>query len=133
MYVPSWYESIAAIIAELYDNANNVAEKVKESVVATDKQNELIKTASKNIDNLDDNIMALTGNIATMDDRLEVLRGANDTIVDNISHLSATSEEVTASADLAREFSEKNQDSFVEARNLLSDVVSSAEKLEKYL
>ncbi len=126
-------ESIAAIIAELNDNANEVAEKVQESVVAADKQNELINSASKNIEALDENIMSLTGSIATMDGRLEVLRGANDTIVENISHLSATSEEVTASADVAKDSSEKNQDSFVEARNLLSDVVKSAERLNRYL
>lgn len=126
-------ESIAAIIAELNDNANEVAEKVQESVVAADKQNELINSASKNIEALDENIMSLTGSIATMDDRIEVLRGANDTIVENISHLSATSEEVTASADVAKDSSEKNQDSFVEARNLLSDVVKSAERLNRYL
>ncbi|MBQ2745780.1 MAG: hypothetical protein IJF37_09255 [Lachnospiraceae bacterium] len=126
-------ESIAAIITELNENANEVADKLQDSVVAMNKQNELIKTTSENIDILGGNINSLSNNVSVMDDRIEALRNANDTIVENISHLSATSEEVTASADVAKDFSEKSKESFGEARNLITDVSQTAEKLEKYL
>lgn len=126
-------ESIAAIITELNENANEVADKLQDSVVAMNKQNELIKTTSENIDILGGNISSLSNNVSVMDDRIEALRNANDTIVENISHLSATSEEVTASADVAKDFSEKSKESFGEARNLITDVSQTAEKLERYL
>ncbi len=126
-------ESIAAIIGELNENANQVAEKVQSSVNATNQQNELLDVASGHFEVLDTNIVSLTNNISTMDGMIENLYQANDTIVENISQLSATSEEVTASTDMAAEFSEKNAKNFSEAKDRLTEVVNVTKNLEKYM
>ncbi len=126
-------ESIAAIIAELNENANQVAQKVQESVNATNKQNELLDVASGHFEVLDSNITSLTNNISTMDGMIDNLYQSNDTIVENISQLSATSEEVTASTDMAAEFSEKNAKNFSKAKDRLTEVVNVTKGLEKYM
>ncbi len=126
-------ESIAAIIVELNENANQVAQKVRESVNATNQQNELLDVASGHFEVLDSNITALTDNISTMDGMIENLYQSNDTIVENISQLSATSEEVTASTDMAAQFSEKNAMNFSKAKERLTEVVNVTKNLDKYM
>ena len=126
-------ESIAAIIAELNENANQVAQKVQESVNATNQQNELLDVASGHFEVLDSNITALTDNISTMDGMIDNLYQSNDTIVENISQLSATSEEVTASTDMAAQFSEKNAMNFSRAKERLTEVVNVTKNLDKYM
>ena len=126
-------ESIASIIAELNENANQVAQKVQESVNATNQQNELLDVASGHFEVLGSNITSLTDNISIMDGMIDNLYQSNDTIVENISQLSATSEEVTASTDMATEFSQKNTKNFSKAKERLTEVVNVTKNLEKYI
>lgn len=126
-------ESITAIIKQLNENANQAAEKVQSSVAATTRQNELLDVASGHFEVLDKNIISLTNNISTMDGMIENLYRANDTIVENISQLSATSEEVTASTDMAAEFSEKNAKNFSAVKERLVEVIGVTRNLDKYM
>lgn len=125
-------ESIAAIIAQLDETANMAAQRVKESVVAADRQNEYLEKAVNQFELLDDNIVSLSSHIQGMDGQVQGLMESNNSIVENISQLSATSEEVTASADLAAEVSERNKERFVETKNLLAEVVETTKKLDVY-
>lgn len=125
-------EHIAAIIQELNNTANEVAQHVVSSINATDKQNEFLDAASKHFTLLDSNINGLSKDIQEMDDKIGDLMQSNNFIVESISQLSATSEEVTASAELATELSEKNKDRFVQTKQLMDDVVDTTKKLDKY-
>jgi len=125
-------ESIAAIIEELNKKANVVAERVESSVLATDKQNEYLNVASKQFTVLDNNIASMSSNVKAMDTNISDLMNSNNFIVESISQLSATSEEVTASADLATELSEQNNEKFVQAKQLLGQVVETTHQMDKY-
>lgn len=125
-------ESISGIITQLDETANTAAERVRESVAAADRQSQYLEEAVKRFDVLDENIVSLSSHIKSMDGQVHGLRESNNYIVESISQLSATSEEVTASADLAAEVSEQNRERFVETKNLLADVVDTTKKLDVY-
>lgn len=125
-------ESITVILTELNNRANMVAERVVSSITATDKQNEFLDVASKHFTVLDKNINSLASDIKEMDNKLADLMNSNNFIVESISQLSATSEEVTASAELATDLSGKNKERFIQTKELLDEVVETTRKLDKY-
>ena len=57
---------------------------------------------------------------------------ANNEIVENITHLSAASQEITASAAESSDISVQNLNNSEEAQRLLNDILMTSEKLEKY-
>lgn len=57
---------------------------------------------------------------------------SNNAIVDSINQLSAASEEVAASMDMAVELSNNNMSITHEAKNLVDSLVASTKELEKY-
>ena len=64
---------------------------------------------------------------------LTSLSAANNQIVENIMHLSATTEEVTASSTQAADLSVRNLDNAENTKNLLNDVLQVSDKLKKYM
>lgn len=61
------------------------------------------------------------------------LSSANNQIVDNIMHLSATTEEVTASSAQAAELSVKNLHNAEQTKELLDGVISTSHQLDQYV
>ena len=64
---------------------------------------------------------------------LEDLSYANTEIVNNITHLSATTEEVTASAIQSSDLTEENFRNSQEAKDILDGVLSVSHQMDKYL
>lgn len=126
-------ENIANILSELSDNAQAAAEAVERSVAATGAQDEMIGIASESFGAMNENVNELISDIGEIDDMLTSLSEANNQIVENIMHLSATTEEVTASSVQAADLSVQNLDNAENTKNLLGSVLDVSYQLDKYI
>ena len=126
-------ESIAAILKELSDNAGAAAEAVERSVQAAGAQDEMIGMASESFGDMNRNVSGLIADIGEIDAMLNQLSGANNQIVENIMHLSATTEEVTASSVQAADLSVKNLGNAENTKRLLDEVLKVSYQLDKYM
>ncbi|MCI5874925.1 MAG: methyl-accepting chemotaxis protein [Roseburia sp.] len=126
-------ENIANILAELSDNAQAAAEAVERSVAATGAQDEMIGMASESFGEMNQNVNELISDIGEIDAMLTNLSEANNQIVENIMHLSATTEEVTASSVQAADLSVQNLDNAENTKNLLGSVLDVSYQLDKYI
>ena len=75
----------------------------------------------------------MVADIQEIDTMLESLSNANNRIVDNIMQLSATTEEVTASAQQSASMSDKNRVNTEKAQEVLKQVLEVAEKMDQFL
>ena len=126
-------ESIASIVAELNANAEEVVAAVGNSAEATVQQNEMIVNAAENFEKLDANMVALISDIKEIDTDISGIYEANNKIVESISQLSATTEEITASAEQAKELSNRNLQSATEVRAALETIQTSSQGMDVYL
>lgn len=126
-------ESIARILSELSDNASYAAEAVSKSVNATEAQDEMIGQALQAFEDMNGNVGQLISDIGEIDNMLTGLSEANNQIVENIMHLSATTEEVTASSVQAADLSVQNLENAEEAKRQLDSVLEVSHQLDKYI
>lgn len=126
-------EHIASIVKELADNADKAAGAVERSMAATVAQDEMIAQASESFGAMNENVGELISNIGEIDQMLSHLSESNNQIVENILHLSATTEEVTASSAQAAELSVQNMGNAEHTKQLLNDVLDVSTQLEKYM
>jgi len=126
-------ENISKIINELNQNAAEASKNVKESIVSTENQGELITVASENFKEINNDVNVLTKNIEEIDHMLTELAGANNKIVNSISQLSATTEEIMASTEEASAISEKNLQNAESTKEYLSEVILTTMRFDKYL
>lgn len=126
-------ENIANILGELSDNAQTAASAVERSVAAAGAQDEMITMASESFDEMNEDVNKLIDDIGEIDNMLNNLSEANNQIVDNIMHLSATTEEVTASSVEAAGLSVQNLDKAENTKELLNDVLDVSYQLDKYI
>lgn len=126
-------EHIATILGELSDNAEMAAGAVAKSVEAAQAQDSLITQASDSFTEVNSNVGQLISDIGEIDYMLSDLSEANNQIVDNIMHLSATTEEVTASSSQAAELSVQNLNNAEKAKELLDGVILTSHELDKYI
>ena len=126
-------ENIAAILGELTDDAEKAAQAVGESVAATGMQDGLIAKVSDSFVGMNEDVNQLTDDIAEIDVMLNQLSEANSQIVDNIMHLSATTEEVTASSQQAADLSTKNLGNAENTKKILGNVLDVSHELDKYV
>ena len=125
-------ESIKNIVTELNANADEVVVAVEKSMNATEKQNEMIITAAENFEKLDKNITTLIGGIKEIDTDISGIFEANNKIVESISQLSATAEEITATAEQAKNLSDNNLKSAEEVKVAITTIQTTSEGMEKY-
>ena len=125
-------ENIEQILNELSENASGAAGAVEKSINATGEQDELIAKASASFHAVNGNVNQLIADIDHVDGMLNGLSQANNHIVENILHLSATTEEVTASATQATDMSVKNLENAENTKKLLTEVIDVSHKLDEY-
>lgn len=70
--------------------------------------------------------------VTNTESQLKNIVESNNAIVDSINQLSAASEEVAASMDMAVELSNNNMSITNEAKNLVDSLVASTNELDKY-
>jgi len=125
-------ENIQKIVMELNENAEEVVAAVDKSMNATEKQNDMIITAAENFDKLDRNMTSLIGGIKEIDADISGIFEANNKIVESISQLSATAEEITATAEQAKNLSDSNLKNTVEVREAITTIQTTSEGMDKY-
>lgn len=126
-------ENIERILAELSDNAQAAGEAVERSVSAAGEQDKMLGNASESFGEMNENVNLLINDIGEIDNMLASLSEANNRIVENIMHLSATTEEVTASSVQAADLSVKNLDNAENTKNQLNSVLEVSYQLDKYM
>lgn len=126
-------EHIASILSELSENAEDAAGAVAKSVEAAEAQGELISKASESFTEVNGNVGQLISDIGEIDNMLSNLSEANNQIVENIMHLSATTEEVTASSVQAADLSVQNLGNAEQTKALLDGVIDISHQLDKYI
>lgn len=126
-------EEITRIINELNENANEVVASVQNSVDATESQNEKIIAAAETFEKLNANMTQLIENINGMDQQILGLSDSNNRIVENISHLSAATQEVTASAEQVREMSEQNLSYAEGVKDAIGLIQGKTDDMKQYI
>lgn len=126
-------ENIAKILEELSQNAKEAAETVERSVEATNVQDEMIEKVSMSFEEMSQNVDGLISEIESIDELLGSLSEANNQIVENITNLSATTEEVTASAVQATEITVENLEHAEHAKEELTHILNVSHQLDKYV
>ncbi len=126
-------ENIASILNELSEDAKQAADAVTKSVDAAGEQDKMIEKASESFGEMNGNVNQLIADIAEIDNMLNSLSEANNQIVENIMHLSATTEEVTASSIQAADLSVQNLDNAEHTKSLLDGVIDMSHQLDQYI
>ena len=93
----------------------------------------MIEQTISSFGEMNQNVNQLIADIGEIDTMLSSLSEANNQIVDNITHLSATTEEVTASSVQAADLSVQNLDNAEAAKELLGNVLEVSHQLDKYI
>ena len=126
-------EDITKIINELIENANAVVQSVEQSVGATENQNEKIMSAADTFQKLEQNMTELISDIDRIDVRIQGLSESNNKIVESISQLSATTQQVTASAEEASNLSERNLELAEQTKDAIALMRTTTEGMEQYM
>ena len=74
----------------------------------------------------------LYGRVEEIQEQLKQIVASNNAIVDSISQLSASSQEVAASMDMAVELSNNNMSKTAETKGLMQKLVNTAAELDHY-
>ena len=93
----------------------------------------MIDQASDSFDKMNGNVNTLIEDIDQIDQMLGGLSEANNQIVENIMHLSATTQEVTASSVQAADLSMQNLNNAENAKSLLGNVLEVSHQLDQYI
>ena len=101
--------------------------------MAAGAQDEMIAQVSESFGDMNTNVNELISDIGEIDRMLNGLSEANNQIVENIMHLSATTEEVTASSIQAADLSVQNLGNAENTKNLLDNVLGVSYQLDKYI
>lgn len=123
---------INGIVHALQENAETAQSMVSEVVEAINQEETLIDSSTKTYLQMDQMFTSLYDSVAVTQENLENIVTSNNSIVDSIAQLSAVSEEVAASMEVAVNLSNSNMEKTEETSELMHDLVSSAAELDKY-
>lgn len=126
-------ESIAVILNELSEHAESAVLAVSKSIEATNEQDGMISQVSQSFEEMNSNVTELISSIGNIDSRLSLLSDSNNRIVDDITHLSAATEEVTASSMQASDLSVQNMQNAESTKEMLSRVLDASHQLDQYI
>lgn len=125
-------DEINRIVHALQDNAKTAQSMVSEVVEAITQEDALIETSTKTYLQMDEIFTSLYDSVTVTQENLENIVTSNNAIVDSISQLSAVSEEVAASMEVAVNLSNSNMTKAEETSALMHNLISSAAELNKY-
>lgn len=126
-------ESIQSIVAELQKNADTAKDTVDNVITAANMQHELISNASVQFGEIGNSMGGLHTNVQTIYKKIEEIMESNHVIVDSINHISAVSQEVTASTQQAVELGTDTDRKAEQARVLMEGLLETVEEINKYV
>ena len=125
-------EQIANIVEELNKNAQVATDIVQQSIGAMEAQNEKVADASDGFSEVQNHITTLTQRVENINEKIENLVHSNNIIIDNINQLSDSSASVSESAKEVEVRSLQNQTEAEHAKELLGNMQTLVQQLEKY-
>lgn len=123
---------INGIVETLENNASGTRETVSRVVESIEDEKVLIDDSMDTYVKMEDMFKQLYESVTDTQKQLKQIVDSNNAIVDSINQLSAASEEVAASMDMAVELSNNNMAKTKEAGGLMEEIVTSANQLDKY-
>lgn len=123
---------INGIVETLENNASGTKETVSKVVESIEGEKVLIDDSMDTYVKMEDMFKQLYESVTDTQKQLKQIVDSNNAIVDSINQLSAASEEVVASMDMAVELSNNNMAKTKEAGGLMEEIVTSANQLDKY-
>lgn len=125
-------EKITGIVDVLEANALETQSTIGTVVQSIDEEKELIDSSKDIYIKMEKMFHQLYESVTNTESQLKNIVESNNAIVDSINQLSAASEEVAASMDMAVELSNNNMSITNEAKNLVDSLVASTNELDKY-
>lgn len=126
-------EGIQGIVAELRKNADMAKNTVDNVITTADAEHKLILDASAKFGEIGSRMQGLHSNVQEMYRKIEEILESNNVIVDSITHISAVSEEVTASTQQAAELGADTSRKAEQARGLMVELLETVKAIDKYL
>ncbi|MBR4026103.1 MAG: hypothetical protein IKJ01_00910 [Lachnospiraceae bacterium] len=126
-------EHISKILEQLEVHVNHTAKAVECSVEVGNTQEEMITEVAKQFEEMNSNVNVLVSDITEVEKMLGTLEHANTEIVNSIMHLSAVTEEVTASAQQSADMTADNFKTSEEAHQILDGVMKVSHQIDKYM
>lgn len=124
-------KQITEITGQLIADVQITTESMEQSMITSEKQNKLIELTNQKFTDINGKVQTLHEDAAHMSHMLENIIESNTVISDNISHLSATSEEISASSSECLSYSDNSMAALQEMNELLSEIYKIAEEMRQ--
>lgn len=124
-------EKITAILDELAEDADDVVEKVEGTVNLSNAQKEYAQDAKSKFEQVEEGMRTLHDEISAVSELMVKIKASNNVIVDSVSTISATGEEMSASATEITSLSENNVQLVNQFTEIMDDIVSNLNELKK--
>ncbi len=116
-------EQIASTIDDLLSKVNTASENMQRSVESANEQGEIIAETGEKFEVILQKVSELTDRAGKISDNVDSCVDANTKVMDAISNLSATSEEVAASAQSSIEISNDCKDDMAKTKSILDEIL----------
>ena len=126
-------ERIRGIVEQLKNNADVAKNTVNQVMTAAGTEYDLIKNANAQFGEIGSRMDGLHGNVQEIYKKIEDVLESNNIIVESIHHISAVSEEVTASTQQAAELGADTNRKAEQARGLMMGLLETVKTMDKYL
>lgn len=123
---------ISGIVEKLEGDAKRARDIIGGVVESIGEEKQLIDNSRNTYVQMESTVNGLYRRVEEIQEQLKQIVDSNNAIVDSISQLSASSQEVAASMDMAVELSNNNMSKTAEAKGLMEKLVNSAAELESY-
>lgn len=126
-------EGIQGVVTELQKNADTAKNTVDNVIETSKAEHELISSANSKFGEIGSSIGGLHTNVQMIYKKIEDILESNHAIVDSINHISAVSQEVTASTQQAVELGTDTSNKAEQARELMEELLKTVEAINKYV
>ncbi len=122
-------EKIAEVIDTLVDNIVAASNNMQKSVQATKEEARLINVTDEQFKQIDQAVLKLSNAVEAIEAKVGDSTDANNEVIDSISNLSASSEEVVASAEQSLSITKGCVDSMDTTKEILDKIFALSESL----
>ena len=126
-------DTISEIIYELQEKANTSTEVVNELLLSNDKQSKLVRDTKVVFDKINTNVEKIKVKNDNVRSGIDEILSSNEVIVDSILNISGISEETTANTEETYALSNEYINMSNKAKELIENLIQSADKLENLL
>ncbi|MCH5249461.1 MAG: hypothetical protein J1E98_05995 [Lachnospiraceae bacterium] len=125
-------ENITSLLDELTVKTQEVIDKVNGNVELSRMESSLAVKANDQFSEIEHRINKLAGNITEVSSRMADILRSNNVIVDRVNTLSASSEQISASAEVSCTTSEQNVRLMQEFTKVMEHISLQIDELKKY-